>query len=324
VSVDVPGRSRRAGSDGPSAAGEHCFDTQFLPGGFNLVFLRAPRPHALSLFLEVRSACPPSTSLTPAQCKYSNWGIKGTRTAPWRNMSDEDGFAYWAHYFATFAPSAEEVAESRSSWQWLPDFGCYNPRNMQTRQLAGGGACVRDPHHLYAANFPPPEGALASARERLAQFHLVGTLEAYDLCFCLLAHRLRLPQPPGCFEAGAPMGGKLVTHRGRNRPQQTFTLAELRQRQGTNRRRPPTELLGPEIGQAAWGDVDAITGDDQVLFVAAMQRLLAEAAAYEAGAGVGGYRRLGAHLLDYGRLLASLGEYFPRPLLRQLPLAFSL
>ena len=96
------------------------------------------------------------------------------------------------------------------------------------------------------------------------------------------------------------------------------------QREGTGRRRAPAELLGPEIGQADWGEVDAITGDDRVLFVAGMQRLLAEAAAYQAGAAVGGYRRLGAHLLDYGRLLATLGEYFPRPLLRQLPLAFSL
>jgi hypothetical protein len=73
----------------------------FLEGGFNFVFLRSPRAHVLSQYLE---------------CRYDKWGQTMTAMLPEfpfpRNGSDEDGFAEWVKHFhsSTFS----ELGKARS------------------------------------------------------------------------------------------------------------------------------------------------------------------------------------------------------------------
>jgi hypothetical protein len=131
-------------------AGERCYDDIFLENGFNFVFLRSPREHVLSQFLE---------------CRYSHWAVQRTLGTgfPSRELvpSDVEAFERWVDYFAEFKVNETLVALSKKrnqQWRvlsgachasyrlltvlrrrrWFDDFQCYNPINRVTRQFTLG------------------------------------------------------------------------------------------------------------------------------------------------------------------------------------------
>jgi len=275
---------------GNTGQGEDCYHIGFDPAGFNLVYLRAPRLQALSMFLE---------------CRHSNWARK--RTSPefnaWRNESDAAAFARWVSYFADYRVNQTTVARASVpgfAWLWLDDFNCYNPIHLVSRQLGPRKSCVRLPHHWYHTTYPPPAGFLETALEHLDSFQFVGISELFDLSFCLLTLRLRTAVPPACFEAA---------------PDAKITTAFVR-----HGKRPSAEQVTPTVAKGVWPNVDRLFAFDSKLYVAGLRRLLTEAEAYQAGAAPG--RKLGAHLLRYRELMDSL-SYLIGPADR-FPQSFSL
>lgn len=256
---------------------EWCFEAPagFQDGAFNFVFLRSPRAHVLSQFLE---------------CKYDAWGREVTSHLPqfpFPGGDDAAGFAQWvAHFYnATFVAPDGRLAH---------DFNCYSPHSFQTRQL--GSACVR-PHHV-ARRFPahlklldgrgagPGQATLGVALSRLPRYAFVGVTDLYPLSWCLLLHRLRERLPDWCF---ADSGGAApnLTHAVHSVP-----------------RHKPSDF-----DDRTWASVDALSPDDQALFAAGLQRLLGDWTAFQAEPPEG--RRLASSLLPRLRLLSSLA-YMPQ------------
>ena len=237
-----------------------------------MVFLRSPRTHITSLFLE---------------CKYSDWGgPRGLVSGfPW-NCSDTQGLEAWLAYFETWRPSNDAIQQAQSN-----DFGCYNAASLQTRQL--GDACVRNPHHLYRANWPQPASAAVVAGQRLDTFAFVGIMDLYDASYCLLTHRLGVPSPLGCFNPGERVTNTNVRHGGA---------------------RPLTAAV--PISATGLAAADRLTRDDQALYVAGVGRLITELQHYtDAGAG----RPLAPYLLNLTVLedaLAAMGSPTAAPELK--------
>ena len=289
---------------GALGQGERCYDENFAPGGFNVVFLRQPRRHVLSLYIE---------------CKHGNWAGKTTRRwdaehpeEPFpRELPFADSFERWLDFFGRlntvgYLGSEQEVGLRQGPKEnpWLADYNCYHPLNTATRQLAAGGGCPArngDPHHVLAYKAQPGPEALLSAVRRLGTFSFVGLADLYDLSYCMLLARLRVhPLPEGCFDPSVPVTSTFIRH-GR---------ADLR---------PGSGAAMANVTQRAWAKVDALSGDDQHLYVSAAWRLLGEAEAYQTVAA----RKLGAHLLNYSAFLESIA-YIPSRKRRSLPETFSL
>jgi len=84
-------------------------DVGFLKGGWNFVFLRSPRAHVLSQFLE---------------CRYDEWGKTMTAQLPefpFPTGDDESAFEHWVAHFhnSTFS------ADGRLAHDW----NCYSPHS---------------------------------------------------------------------------------------------------------------------------------------------------------------------------------------------------
>lgn len=289
---------------GALGQGERCYDEQYVPGGFNVIFLRQPRRHVLSLYIE---------------CKHGNWAGKTTRR--WDVMHPEepfprelpvaDSFDRWLDFFVRidtpdYLGSVHEVELRQGPVEnpWLADYQCYSPRNTATRQLAAGGGCPArqgDPHHVLASHARPGPEAVLSAVQRLGTFSFVGITDLYNLSYCLLLTRLRVdPLPEGCYDASVPVTSTFIRH-GR---------ADIR---------PDSGAAMANITSAMWEKVDKLSRHDQHLYVSAAWRMLGEAEAYQATA----KRKLGGHLLNYTRFLESI-TYIPPKRRRSLPASFSL
>ena len=180
-----------------------------------------------------------------------------------------------------------------------------NPGTDAPGQLAPGGGVPglkSGPDQVLALQAQPagPQ-ALLSAVQWLGTFSFVGLSDLYNLSYCMLLTRLRVePLPEGCYNPDVPVTETFIRH-GR---------ADLR---------PGSGAAMANVTQRMWDKVDALSGNDQHLYVAAAWRLLGEAEAYQATAP----RKLGTHLLDYPKFLESI-SYIPRRRRRSLPATFSL
>lgn len=156
---------------------EYCYLERKYWGGFLLTFLRAPRAHVYSQYLE---------------CRYDDFGKKQTAGTSFpRDVDDVTGVSQWIEHFHN---------------DWNPkkgDYNCYNPRNMQTRVLT----CVNhrwDLHHepVYVA------GEQFVNRQNAALTHIneidwVGITEFYHESWCLLLHQLKRELPVDCGQCEA-------------------------------------------------------------------------------------------------------------------------
>lgn len=290
ASTSVQSDIRALGLDaGGVGQGERCYDEIWKADAFTLLYLRAPRQHVLSMYLE---------------CKYASWAVANQAGAeppfPGREPV-AGGFEDWVNFFRRQTVNLTLVAHfnvRNQAWRWYPDWKCYNPINAASRQLTRG--CNKVPHHYYPANYPPSSMARFVSVARVASFNFVGVTELYDLSWCLLCARLGKPLPEGCFSPEQPVTRTFVSH-------------------DDSQRRPRSGDAADSMSQQLWQSVDALTEADAHVYVTAAKRLLAEAEAYQAGA----QRRLGAHLLDYGAFLRRI-EYLPHAARAGMPAAFSL
>ena len=133
---------------------ERTYLEYFNRSSFNFVFLREPRKHVYSQFLE---------------CKYGGWGKAATaHTSFPRDSIDTVGMREWVNFFHD---------------DWHPkkgDFHCYNPWNMQTRYLA-----TRDAHHLSTIDLKEP--SVAIAEKNLRNLDFVGCVDYYKESMCALS-----------------------------------------------------------------------------------------------------------------------------------------
>ena len=177
--------------------------------------------------------------------------------------------------------------------QLAHDYNCYSPLSFQTRQL--GAECVR-PHHV-SRRFPiflhllpilgtgPGQPHLNTALARLDSYGFVGLTDTYPLSWCLLMHRLRVEPPAWCFEG--PTAGRVnLTHEVHGVPR----------------------VRHSDISETTWAQVDALTADDQTLYIAAAQRFVEEVSAFQKTLPLG--RKLAPQLFPRLKLLSSLA-YMP-------------
>jgi hypothetical protein len=162
--VDLPGQF----PDGNWKCDELCFNDPFLHGAKHIVFLREPRSHVLSQYLE---------------CKYDQWGIDMTKNTEFPGNSEEskanvtDGFEAWVRHF--------------SEPDYEGDFQCYNPRNMQSRALL----CTKDSHHVEA---DVPEPTTTESLSVLKTAFMVGITGYYQESMCLFLFKKEGKLRPFC------------------------------------------------------------------------------------------------------------------------------
>jgi len=151
----------------------------FNSSSFNFVFLREPRKHVYSQFLE---------------CKYDWWGKKVTANTSFpRDSIDAIGMREWVNFFHD---------------DWHPkkgDFHCYNPWNMQTRYLA-----TRDAHHLSTIDLKEP--SVAIAEKNLRNLDFVGCVDYYKESMCALSFVLDGTFFEGCVCSENKVNFTHLTH----------------------------------------------------------------------------------------------------------------
>ena len=152
------------------------------------------------------------------------------------------------------------------------------------------------PHHVWK-RFPvflhtlpilgtgPGQPHLNPALSRLDKYAFVGLTDAYPLSWCLLMYRLREQPPAWCFE-GEQAGRVNLTHEVHGVPR----------------------VRHSDIPDTSWAEVDALTADDQTLYIAAFQRFAEEVSAFQKTLPIG--KKLAPQLLPRLKLLASLA-YIP-------------
>lgn len=273
----------------------------------NVTMLRQPRSHVLSQYMMCAHASPWISELDrPSFLQPSHGALNDTHfnewlrffTAGWHPSTFEGNVplapvyaADWVRTIvdghtlfmqpstgqaATAPPFASAAALVAAAGNKHGDWDCYNPRNMQTRQLSA--ACTINPHHIYTANFEllQTAEALDSASAELGRMGFVGIMELYPLSLCLILHALGAPElPPFCHDAEA-LAGTLLTHEVHGVPR--YSLGEVS---------PATLAL-----------VDALTAQDAQLYAQGRRRLLGEYDKYQRLAAAAGRRLLGDHLLQ--------------------------
>ena len=164
----------------PVRQAETCFRTMRMrslcakPGSMNVVALRKPLSHVIAQYMQCKydPVHNPDTnksnqshyqdpSCTSLGCRM--WGRKG-------KTSDREGFKLWVTFFA--------------SSDWSPQdghWGCYNPRNMQTRILSCSDDEATGNSHGAGTNEPKLAVALQSLQEATA----VGLVEQYHVSICM-------------------------------------------------------------------------------------------------------------------------------------------
>lgn len=141
-----------------------------------VTMLRSPREHVLSQYLE---------------CRFDGWGQNVTRGKHFPKSSSDFylDFERWVHHFASRGLMGTTGPPN--------DFGCYNPINFMTRQLAcsrPGAAEVGPNHHL-----PDPSNiTLRVAMDNLRRVDAFGLTELYEASWCVLAHKLHGTLPGEC------------------------------------------------------------------------------------------------------------------------------
>lgn len=186
------------------SAFEDCFDDIFDDSKLTLVMVRAPHTHVRSMFYE---------------CHESWWGRRvsdGTQMP--RSANRTLDFEAWLRHFAGLARDVGGPAH---------DFNCYDPRDLQTRQLS----CTwrrpprldvlksyYDPRHPHHASAPAAPRPLARASENLRnRAGFVGLTEFYHESVCVLSYKRTRRVDLGCTcdeqrNIGATFGHQKITH----------------------------------------------------------------------------------------------------------------
>jgi hypothetical protein len=155
---------------------EFCYRQLFKTKAFTIMFSRAPRAHVLSQFLE---------------CGHTDWGNKVTKGTLFpRSGADEYqvGFTQWIDHFDALLMAPERQNSSPAA----QSFRCYDPRNMQTRQISS--KCHSTPHFYMALTEKDLEDAIAN----MHSVSFVGITELYALSWCVLMFKLTGDLPYEC------------------------------------------------------------------------------------------------------------------------------
>jgi hypothetical protein len=238
-------------------APEECFDHVTAGGNFTMVSLRSPRAHVHSLFLE---------------CRHSQWGQAQTNgTAFPRTDNGTADYVSWLRHF-------QRAADAGPAF----DYRCYDPRDMQTRQLSctwrpprrrkdppgpvpTSWLNYRDPrhaHHASAPTAPDPELTALQAVATRADFVLVTDLYLESMCVFDFRRTGALPKGCTCAEQRAGRGPKLINLRHGVPPHSE-------------------EALGAEVLEA----VDGLTVTDRNVFKVGLARFMGELNATEENVG---------------------------------------
>ena len=159
------------------------------PCDFHATYLRSPREHVLSQYLE---------------CRYDPWGKNATkgRRFPRGRLDFYADFAEWVQHFARRG--------SNGTMGYQNDFHCYNPIDMMTRQLSCNGSSTKTkdgPHHIVT------EGAtsLDAALHAVGRMDFVGITELYEPSWCVLIAKLSGTPPPRCLSRDCSDGATNTT-----------------------------------------------------------------------------------------------------------------
>lgn len=133
------------------------------PKSFTITFLRSPREHVLSQFM---------------QSKYSRMYSPAFPA----NSSDAEGFKTWIEYFydSWNKRSDDKIIIARNA------FNAYHPYNLQSRALSD----ICDKQHNYPQNEPQSDNHMRSAITNFDELAFSGVTELYSLSMCLLWHYL--------------------------------------------------------------------------------------------------------------------------------------
>lgn len=156
---------------------EVCFLDRLASNGIKVVFLRSPRAHIYSQYLE---------------CKYSDWGkSRNKERYGWKEMKNEiENIHFWVDYFLK---------------DWKPrhgDFNCYNPRNMETRYMtcrdSGNNILQEAHHHAKIEDRLNSSGLFEFAKVNLHRIDFVGITELYHESLCLFLFQAHGKLPDEC------------------------------------------------------------------------------------------------------------------------------
>ena len=115
---------------------ESCLAANARASALNVVLLRAPREHVVSMFY---------------MCRDSTWGRLVTNRSSFQERfggrSNANGLRAWVRHFVALGGSRGD------------DFGCYDLRDMQTRQLVCTRREAGAPHRWLPLRLPPLRGA---------------------------------------------------------------------------------------------------------------------------------------------------------------------
>lgn len=140
-----------------SYSSETCFRTWYQKGRVNVVVLRKPVEHVVSMF----RFCREDDHGRRSGFQTSSFFLKNVK-----NVSFEEGLSRWVdHYLLT--PHS--------------DLGCYNPVNLQTRALVCNRRGAAASHR-----FDPTPLTLDVALDSLASAEVVGTLKSIPQVLCLI------------------------------------------------------------------------------------------------------------------------------------------
>lgn len=157
---------------------ERCFGMlyQSVSHTVHVTFLRSPRSHVLSQYLE---------------CRFARWGLTQTNGTAFPRSSDNFylDFAAWLRIYASGRELGTEGSQAA--------FNCYNPINMMTRQLS----CSRPetPHWI----LPDPwKTSAETALEHMSKLEVVGITELYAESLCLALYKITKVLPAECHQEG--------------------------------------------------------------------------------------------------------------------------
>jgi len=205
-------------------------------------FLRFPRAHVLSLFLE---------------CKYDRWGKTLTKQrgpfAANSYASDMAAFGAWMLYFTSPSWSPREAHG---------DFDCYNPWNMQSRHFVCSGSYPYLAHHALVGTKPTPlVPPMDEVQHSFDRMEWVGITELYHESLCVFHYGMFAALPLGCdcAASSATQNHKRDTHETHHVPK--HDVAEY-----------PADLLAL---------IDTVTVRDHQLYIRGVGRFIDRARSVE-------------------------------------------
>lgn len=161
---------------------EQCFLDLKESKGIHLVFLRSPRTHLLSQFME---------------CKYTDWGHTKTKNTDFPQQGElHEDFATWIGHFHS---------NNKDKETWGKDFAynCYNPRNMQSRYLTCQAPDGPDPEWQFTKAVYPhfaheTEPSLVEAILNLNKHEWIGVADLYHESVCVFVYKYKGSLPAYC------------------------------------------------------------------------------------------------------------------------------